>query len=62
LRRPLPYSSGSSAEIWILPRPRGSSLLSPRGPFNSAEYLVLAAYMVGMRILFFTVVNVGGWY
>jgi hypothetical protein len=36
--------------------------LSPRGPFNYAEYLVLAAYVMGMRILFFVVVNVGGWY
>jgi hypothetical protein len=37
-------------------------LLTPRGPFNYAEFLVLAAYTVGMHILFFTVVNVGGWY
>jgi hypothetical protein len=37
-------------------------LLTPRGPFNFAEFLVLAAYTVGMHILFFTVVNVGGWY
>jgi hypothetical protein len=37
-------------------------VLTPRGPFNYAEYLVLAAYFAGMRILFFTVVNVGGWY
>jgi hypothetical protein len=37
-------------------------VLTPRGPFNYAEYLVLAAYAAGMRILFFTVVNVGGWY
>jgi hypothetical protein len=37
-------------------------LLSLRGPFNYAEYLVLTAYTAGMRILFFTVVNVGGWY
>jgi hypothetical protein len=37
-------------------------VLSPRGPFNYAEYLVLAAYTMGMRILFFVVVNVGGWY
>jgi hypothetical protein len=37
-------------------------VLSPRGPFNYAEYLVLAAYTAGMHILFFTVVNVGGWY
>jgi hypothetical protein len=37
-------------------------LLSPRGPFNYAEYLVLAAYVAGMRILLFAVVNVGGWY
>lgn len=36
--------------------------LSPRGPFNYAEYLVLAAYYVGMRSLFFAIVNVGGWY
>jgi hypothetical protein len=37
-------------------------VLSPRTPFNIAEYLVLAAYVMGMRILFFVVVNVGGWY
>lgn len=37
-------------------------LLKPRGPFNYAEYLVLAAYYAGMRSLFFTVVDVGGWY
>jgi hypothetical protein len=37
-------------------------LLSPRGPFNYAEYLVLAAYVEGMNSLFFTVVIVGGWY
>ncbi len=37
-------------------------MLTPRGPFNYAEYLVLAAYTAGMRVLFFTVVNVGGWY
>ncbi len=37
-------------------------VLSPRGPFNYAEYLVLAAYTAGMRVLFFTVVDVGGWY
>jgi hypothetical protein len=37
-------------------------LLTPRGPFNYAEYLVLAAYVMGMRTLFFCVVNVGGWY
>jgi len=37
-------------------------MLTPRGPFNYAEYLVLAAYTAGMRILFFAVVNVGGWY
>jgi hypothetical protein len=36
-------------------------ILTPRGPFNYAEYLVLAAYTAGMRALFFTVVNVGGW-
>lgn len=36
--------------------------LTPRGPFNYAEYLVLAAYYAGMRCLFFTVVNVCGWY
>jgi hypothetical protein len=36
--------------------------LTPRGPFNYAEYLVLAAYDGGMRCLFFTVVMVGGWY
>jgi hypothetical protein len=37
-------------------------LLTPRGPFNYAEYLVLAAYVEAMNILFFTVVIVGGWY
>lgn len=37
-------------------------LLTPRGPYNFAEYLVLAAYCTGMRTLFFTVVDVGGWY
>ncbi len=37
-------------------------VLSPRGPFNYAEYLVLAAYVGGMGTLFFTVVHVGGWY
>jgi hypothetical protein len=37
-------------------------VLTPRGPFNYAEYLVLAAYTGAMRTLFFTVVNVGGWY
>ncbi len=37
-------------------------VLTPRGPFNYAEYLVLAAYTAGMYILFFTVVDVGGWY
>ncbi len=37
-------------------------MLTPRGPFNYAEYLVLAAYTSGMRILFFTLANVGGWY
>jgi hypothetical protein len=37
-------------------------VLTPRGPFNYAEYLVLAAYTAGMRVLFFTVVDVGGWY
>jgi Protein of unknown function (DUF3667) len=37
-------------------------VLTPRGPFNYAEYLVLGAYTAGMYILFFTVVNVGGWY
>jgi hypothetical protein len=37
-------------------------VLTPRGPFNYAEYLVLAAYVAGMDILFFTVVYVGGWY
>jgi hypothetical protein len=37
-------------------------VLTPRGPFNYAEYLVLAAYTTGMYILFYTVVNVGGWY
>jgi len=37
-------------------------LLSLRGPFNYAEYLVLAAYAAGMKVLFFTVVNIGGWY
>ncbi len=37
-------------------------LLTPRGPFNYAEYLVLIAYTAGMHVLFFTVVDVGGWY
>jgi hypothetical protein len=37
-------------------------LLTPRGPFNYAEFLVLAAYTVGMHMLFYTVVEVGGWY
>jgi hypothetical protein len=37
-------------------------LLSPRGPYNYAEFLVLAAYNAGMGTLFFTVVDVGGWY
>ncbi len=37
-------------------------LLTPRGPFNYSEYLVLSAYNAGMRTLFFIVVNVGGWY
>ncbi len=37
-------------------------LLTPRGPFNYAEFLVLAAYTMGMHILFYTVVDVGGWY
>jgi hypothetical protein len=37
-------------------------VLTPRGPFNYAEYLVLIAYVAGMHILFFTVVDVGGWY
>jgi hypothetical protein len=36
--------------------------LTPRGPFNYAEYLVLVAYTTGMHILFFTVVDIGGWY
>ncbi len=37
-------------------------LLTPRGPFNYAEYLVLAAYTTAMGTLFFTLVDVGGWY
>ena len=37
-------------------------LLTPRGPFNYAEYLVLASYLSGMHILFFTLIDVGGWY
>jgi hypothetical protein len=37
-------------------------VLTLRGSFNYAEYLVLPAYTAGMHILFFTVVIVGGWY
>jgi hypothetical protein len=37
-------------------------LLTPRGPFNYAEFLVLVAYSEAMHILFFTVIDVGGWY
>ena len=37
-------------------------VLTPRGPFNYAEYLVLNAYTAGMYILFFTVVIVCGRY
>ncbi len=37
-------------------------LLTPRGPFNYAEYLVLASYASGMHALLFTVIDVGGWY
>ena len=37
-------------------------LLTPRGPFNYAEYLVLAAYTSAIHTLFYMVVDVGGWY
>jgi len=37
-------------------------LMAPRGPFNYAEFLVLASYATGMHILFYTAVDVGGWY
>jgi hypothetical protein len=37
-------------------------LVDARGGFNFAEHLVLAAYTSGIRILFFMVIVIPGWY